>query len=186
MSYYASIIHDKAYSLATTYFDKRFATYRKTPMLQVTPQDLPILAIHILREKRVQDGQNNQGEPKFKHELTLGFSGAVHGETPDQNKLYQLEQTMSELDELLLSDAQFIKLTEAIISMDRMAQYTKAGETTLFEIRVEMVCEFSSYWPPRVTDNFNTMQVTTEFPDKAHADAGTPQIDRTYTLDQGT
>jgi hypothetical protein len=186
MSYYASQVHQKAYDLAVAWFEDRFKTYRKTPMLQVTPQDLPILAVHILRERREQDGQNNEGEPKFKHQLTLGFSGAVHGETPNQDQLYALEQTMSELDELLLSSSQFVNQTEAIISMDRLAQYTKVGETTLFEIRVEMVCEFSSYWPPRVVDDFNTMHVTTEFPDKAHADAGTPQIEREYTLDQNS
>lgn len=186
MSYYASIVHAKAYDLAVAYFDKRFATYRKTPMLQVTPQDLPILAIHILREKRVADGQANQAEPKFKHEMTLGFSGAVHGETPDQNKLYQLEQTMSELDDLLLSDPQFVMLTEGIEAMDRVAQYAKVGETTLFEIKVEMMLTFSSRFPPRVPDTLEHIHVDTQFPDKAHVDAGTPQLDREYTIDTGT
>ena len=38
-------------------FGAHFKTYRKTPMLQVQPGDLPVLAVHILREQRMPDGQ---------------------------------------------------------------------------------------------------------------------------------
>jgi len=185
MSYYASTIHAKACEIAQIYFGARFKTYRKTPMLQVTPQDLPILAVHILREQRAEF-QANQAEPKFGHRLTLGFSGAVHADTEDQNKLYMLEEMMSELDDALLSNSAFVKLTEGVIGMDRISQYTKVGETTLFEIRVEMIVGFQSYWPPVVPDILETIHVKTQFPDKAHADAGTPQLDREYDIDQGT
>ena len=75
-------------------------------------------------------------------------------------------------------------LTEGITAMDRVSQYAKIGETTLFEIRVEMVLQFSSRFEPTIVDDFNTMHVTTEFPDKAHADAGTPQIIREYDIPQ--
>lgn len=186
MSHYASIIHTKAYEIASAHFGARFKTYRKTPMLQVTPADLPMLAIHILRERRDQDSHANHGEPKFKHVLTMGFSGAVHGETTDQNKLYLLEEAMSELDEALLTNPKFVNLTEGVTGMDRISQYAKVGETTLFEIRVEMVMEFSSYFPPVVPDMLETIHITTQFPDKAHADAGTPQLDREYDIETDT
>ena len=186
MSDYAIQIHEAAFDLLTLYFGNRFKTYRKTPMLQVTPQDLPILAIHILRERRVSDGQPNQAEPKLVHQLTLGFSGAVHAETEDQNKLYQLEQAMSELDEVLLTNADWVMLTEGVESMDRQAQYAKVGETTLFEIRVEMTVAFRSYYPPVVPDWLDKIHVTTQFPDKAHVDSGTPQLDREYDIEIGT
>jgi len=186
MSHYASKIHEKAYDIAIASFGTRFKTYRKTPMLQVTPQDLPVLAVHILREQRSEDNHANHGEPKFKHRLTLGFSGAVHAETDEQNSLYHLEEMMSELDDALLTNPQFVILTEGVVSMDRVAQYAKVGETTLFEIRVEMVMEFSSYFPPVVPDMLETIHIQTQFPDKAHAESGTQQLERTYDIEQGT
>ena len=186
MSSYALNIQKAAYDMCVAYFGTRFKTYRNTPLLQVTPQDLPILAIHILRERRTEDGQANQAEPRFKHQLTIGLSGAIHAETEDQNKLYQLEQTMSEIDDLLLTSAKFVKLAEGIPAMDRIAQYAKVGETTLFENRVEMVFDFTSYWPPVVPDWLETIHITTQYPDKAHVDSGTPQLDREYDIETGT
>ena len=184
MSHYASIVATKAFDLAMRGFGTRFKTYRKTPMLQVGPGDLPLLGIYILREQRAALGNANHAEPKFKHSVTLGFSGAVHAETEDQDKLYGLEELMSELDDILLTNSKFVNLTEGFTSMDRQSQYAKVGETTLFEIRVEMVFEFTSNFPPKVEDIFETLHVTTQFPDKEHADAGTPQIVREYEIAQ--
>jgi hypothetical protein len=144
---------------------------------------LPILAVHILRERRVSNGQPNQAEPKFNHQLFLGFSGAVHAETTDQNQLYALEETMSELDDVLLTNAKFVMLTEGFDSMDRVSQYSKVGETTLFEIRVELVCNFSSYFEPVVPDWLNKVHITVQYPDAAHAASGTPQLEQEYEFD---
>ena len=154
--------------------------------LQVTPADLPMLGVYILREQRRPMGSANHAEPKFKHELTLGFSGAVHAETDDQNKLDALEQWMSEADDILLEDPTFVKLVEGFTGMDRKSQYAKVGETTLFEIRVEMNVQSRSNFPPRVPDDLKVIHVTTQFPDKAHADSGTPQLEREYEIETGT
>ena len=70
--------------------------------------------------------------------------------------------------------------------MDRVGQYAKVGETTLFEIRVEMNMQFRSYFQPRVPDDLKVIHVTTQFPDKAHADSGTPQLEREYDIETGT
>jgi len=186
MSHYASQVQLKAMELAQAGFGARFKTYRLTPALQVQPGDLPILGVYILREQRAQDGHANHSEPHFKHTLTLGFSGGVHVETDKQDELPELEEMMSELDDILLSDPRFIALTEGVTAMDRTAQFAKVGETTLYEIRVEMALEFSSRFPPKVVDDFKTLHVTTQYPDKAHADSGTQQIIREYELDQST
>ena len=186
MSSYATVVHQAAYGLLTAYFGPRFKTYRMTPMLQVTPADLPILAVHILRERRITDGQANERVPGFKHELTLGYSGAVQADTDDQNKLYQLEQTMSELDDVLFTNPNFVKMVEGFESMDRVAQYAKVGETTLFEIRVECVMGFSSWFDPVIPDWLEKIHVTTQFPSAAAVAAGTPQIEAEYEFDTGT
>jgi hypothetical protein len=183
MSHWANTIHAKAYALLQIGFGATFKTYRQTPMLQVQPYDLPVLAVHILREKRIPDGQSNQTEPKFIHDLTLGFSGAVNMESAKQNDIVDLEEWMSTVDDVLLSDPSFMMLTEGITAMDRVGQYAKVGETTLFEIRVEMNIQFRSNFPPRIPDILETIHITTQFPDAAHVAAGTPQLDREYDIE---
>jgi hypothetical protein len=186
MSHWANTIHARALELLKIGFGTTFKTYRQTPMLQVQPGDLPILAVHVLRERRAPDGQPNQTTPKFIHDLTLGFSGAVHVETDKQDQIHDLEEWMATLDDILLSDPSFVRLTEGVTAMDRVGQYAKIGETTLFEIRVEMNIQFRSNFPPRVPDDLKVIHVTTQFPDKAHADSGTPQLEREYEIETGT
>ena len=181
MSHYATMIATQAHDYLVAGFGDRFKTYRKTPMLQVQPTDLPLLGVYILREQRTPMGNANHAEPKFKHALTLGFSGAIWADTDDQNKLYQLEETMSELDDILLTNPKFVTLVEGFTGMDRQSQYAKVGETTLFEIRVEMQMEFSGWFDPVVTDDFNTLHVTLEYPPGVDPDT-VMQIIRVYEL----
>jgi len=184
MSHYASMLHARALEYAMAGFGARFKTYRKTPMLQVAPGDLPMLSVHILRERRIPLGSHNHAEPKFKHDVSLGFGGAVQADTEDQNKLYELEEWMSELDDILLSNPKFVNLSEGVLSMDRQSQYAKVGETTLFEIRVEMVLEFSSSFPPLVEDDLKTIHVESRYPDITTDPAEVQQIITQYDLDQ--
>jgi hypothetical protein len=184
MSHYATMVANKAMDYAKIGFGSRFKTYRQTPMMQVQPTDLPMLGIFIMREKRSPWGNANHAEPKFQHEMTLGFSGAVHADTDDQNKFYQLEQWMSELDDILLSNPKFVILTAGVEAMDRQSQYAKVGETTLFEIRVEMVLAFQSSFPPRVVDDFNILHVETRYPSIDTDPAEVMQIVRQYDLTQ--
>jgi hypothetical protein len=176
MSHYANQLHAKALALLQAGFGSQFKTYRRTPMLQVQPGDLPVLAVHLLREKRVPDGQPNQTTPKFIHDLTLGFSGAVHVETDKQDQINALEEWMATIDDILLSDPSFVRMTEGITAMDRVGQYAKVGETTLYEIRIEMNIQFRSYFEPRIHDVLATVDVKTVVPD------GTPVLEQVYKL----
>jgi hypothetical protein len=184
MSHYASMIATQAHDKLKAGFGARFKTYRKTPMLQVQPTDLPLLGVYILRERRTPMGNANHAEPKFKHDLTLGFSGAIHADTDDQNKLYALEEWMSELDDILLTDPKFVTLVEGFTAMDRQSQYAKVGETTLFEIRVEMQMEFSGWFDPKVEDDFNTLHIESRYPSIDADPDEVLQIIRQYDLTQ--
>jgi hypothetical protein len=183
MSHYATMVATKAHDNLAAAFGPRFKTYRKTPMLQVNPGDLPVLGVYILREQRTPMGNANHAEPKFKHSLTLGFSGAIHADTDDQNKFYLLEQAMSEVDDVLLTDSKFVNLVEGFTAMDRTSQYAKVGETTLFEIRVEMQMEFSGWFPPKVEDDFDLLHVTLQYPPGVDPDM-ILQIIRIYEINQ--
>jgi hypothetical protein len=183
MSHYASMMQREAMRLLQAGFGARFKTYRNTPALQVQPTDLPMLGVYILREKRTPMGHANHAEPKFKHELTMGLSGAVHADTDDQNKLDALEEMMSEADDILLRNPLFVKLVEGWTGMDRQSQYAKVGETTLFEIRVEIVCEFSGWFDPIVEDDFNLMHLTLQYPPGVDPDS-VLEIIRIYEINQ--
>jgi hypothetical protein len=176
----ATTIATAALNLLMAYFGPRFKTYRRTPMLQVQPSDLPILGVYILREKRTQDLHANHAQPHFKSLITLGVSGAIHAETADQNQLYALEQWMDEVDETLLSNVPFVKLTEGVEGMDRTSQYAKVGETTLFEIRVEFNLATSVWFPPKVLDDFLLLHLEYKVPD------GTPPIIRSWDIPQNS
>ena len=176
MSHYAIILQQAALERLKVAFGDTFATYRQTPMLQVHAGDLPILAVHILRERRLPDGQSNQAEPKFIHDLTLGFSGAVHMETDRQDVIHDLETWMATIDDILFSDPTFPRMYEGITSMDRVGQYAKVGEVALFEIRVEMNMQFRSYFEPRIHDQFATLDIKTKTKD------GTPVLEQVYHI----
>jgi hypothetical protein len=186
MTALASTIQGEAMRLSQAGFGARFVTYRNTPMLQVKPEDLPLLAVYILRERHSPHGSFNHAEPKFDTELTLGISGGVHVETDNQNDLQDLEASMSEVLDILLTNPKFVMLTEGYRSIERTAQFAKIGETTLYEIKLEMVTGYWTSYPPKVEDDFNTLHVTTQYPDAASADSGTPQLIREYELDQNS
>jgi hypothetical protein len=181
----ALLVRDEAMRLAQAGFGSRFKTYRNTPALQAQPIDLPVLGIYILRERRTALGSWNHAAPKFHFQLTLGLSGAVQADTgmDEQNQLLDLERWMTELDDFLLRDPGFVQMTEGIESMDRQSQYAKQGETTVFEIRVEMVLHYTGYYEPIVPDVLEKVVVDSQFPDKEHADSGTPQIHREYEIE---
>jgi hypothetical protein len=183
MSHYASMMQKEALRLLQLGFGSRFRTYRSTPALQVQPSDLPMLGVYILRERRTPMGHANHAEPKFKHELTMGLSGAVQADTDDQNSLNALEEMMSEADDILLRNPKFVKLVEGWTGMDRQSQYAKVGETTLFEIRVELVCEFSGWFDPIVEDDFNLLHLTLQYPPDVDPDS-VLKIIRVYEFNQ--
>jgi hypothetical protein len=66
--------------------------------------------------------------------------------------------------------------------MDRTTQYAKVGGTTLFEIRNQWVFATQAWYEPIIPDWLEKVVVDSQFPDKAHADSGTPQIHREYTI----
>lgn len=188
MTPWAIQMRARTLAMAQAWYGTRFKTYRLTPMLQVTPTDLPMFGVYYLRERR-QRAQPEESMPQFDEALTLGLSGGFHVETDKQNDLNSLELAMSEIDDWLLCDPLFLRprtgiKTKGISEMDYTAQFAKVGETTLYEIRVALTLVNDSYHPPKVVDDFKALHVDTQYPDKAHVDSGTPQIDRVYELDQ--
>lgn len=184
MSTYAIEIADKAMALlrAKT-FDPAFKTFKRTPMRQVAPGDLPLLGVYILRETRSPDGDENAGEPRFFHRLHLGIAGAVSA-ADDGSQFVALEAMMAGIDDCLLTDPTFIRMIEGIEQMDRRSQYAIMGETPLAEIQIEMVVTFRSYWPPVVPDDYRTLHVETRYPKKDTDPGAVQQVVEQYDIEQ--
>jgi hypothetical protein len=147
-------------------------TIALTPMYQIQPEELPRLAVYFLREHAVADGDMNCGEPKFQHTVTIGFSGAIVGQD-DGQQLINLDTSMSQLNDLLLTDPHFVRgnkflrgvldnniFFEGIPQMDRQMKFSQIGEQMVAEIQFEMDFMFRSVWPPRVDDALVDIAVT--------------------------
>src|SRR5882724_4961884 len=107
MSNYAVVLSDKASDILFEALRSEFRTFRRTPVATLNPDDLPILAVFVTRERRVADGDANQGEPKFIHNMTLAVAGSVSIMTDDENRMMNLEQTMTQAEDLILTNAKF-------------------------------------------------------------------------------
>jgi hypothetical protein len=184
MSDYATQIAEKAFAILSDALRGQFKTFRKAPMLTFTASDMPALGVFILRERWSPDGDPNVAEPKFVHQLTLGISGSVAVSTDEQNEYLKLRDLMSQVDTLLLSNPSFVSMTEGVTLVDQTAQYATVGETPLAEFRKDMTVQFRSNWEPAITDDLKVIHIDAQFPDKAHADAGTEQIVREYDIEQ--
>lgn len=181
----ASEVHQAAFNLAVAGFGTRFKTYRKTPMQQVTPQDLPVLGIYRLRRRSLAWGQSNEAEPKFQRELTLGLSAGIHAPTASQDDVLALHGWMEELEDMLLSNPTFVNMSNGFESLDEVAQVAKVGETTLFEIRTEMVITLGqTFFPPNIPDWFNTLHVESRYPTANVDPAEIQQVIVQYDIDE--
>ena len=158
MTTHALRIVDKAATLARTI--SGWKQVRRTPMLQVQPDDLPSLGVYLLREQWAPDGDANAGEPRFIHDLSIGLSGAI-AITGSDAQLIALDVLMNDLCAKLLSDTTFIVMVEGVNGIDRRLSFTKDSETPMAEIMMEMRVGFRSQWPPLVVDDLNEIHVTT-------------------------
>jgi hypothetical protein len=184
VSTYAIEIADKALSvLQATLFAPPFKTFKRTPMRQVAPGDLPLLGVYILRETRSPDGDANEGEPRFFHRLHLGIAGAISA-ADDGAQFSTLESMMAQIDDRLLTSPAFIRMIEGVEQMDRRSQYAIMGETPLAEIQIEMVVTFRTYWPPIIPDDLRTIHVETRYPKATTDPAEVQQVVEQYDIPQ--
>ncbi len=141
----------------------KFRSFRRLPMQQVGETDLPVLGVYILRERRRTTGDG--GPPSFINELTLGISGGVRLEDHDEEQpRLDLDEWMSDIDDLLFTNAAWVKLSENVLSTDRTSQYSKEGEISMAEVRVEMVLQFRTSYEPVVPDMLETVRIKTSYP----------------------
>jgi hypothetical protein len=180
----AIAIQAKALELLQAGLSGQFKRFVKQPMLTINPKDLPMLGVHIVREQRRADGDANHGPPSFVHDLTLGFSGSIQIGTDDAEEPSTLEAWMTSIDLFLLRNPEFVNMTEGVTSIDRLGQYAKNGEASLYEIRIEMHLQFRSVLEPIILDDLDVIHVETRYPTAGTDPERVQQVEASYDLSQ--
>jgi hypothetical protein len=155
------------------------------PSLVLNANDLPVLACYITRERRNTFGDGVTGIPDFRTELTMVFAGSQKLDVPEGSQTPPLlEDWMARLDDVLLRNPKFVNLTEGILSMDRTSQIAKVAETPVYEIRLEMVMQYTDYFEPIIPDDYLTMHVESRYPTAQTDPAEVQQVVAEYDVDQ--
>jgi hypothetical protein len=182
---YALVIRDGALARckALPYFSN-FRRFGSSKLVQVQPQHLPNLSIFFLREVGTPWGDANAGEPRFVHEVVLGFSVMLAQNNPDVLE-NQLDAAFWAVMNGLLGDASFRLMgIEGFSRFQRSHEFGLMGsenETPFGELRLELALALRSDWPPVVVDDLLTIHLTTAYPSPTEA-ATTQQVVAEYDI----
>lgn len=173
MTTHASLIADAALARLRVALPT-LKKYRRTPMQQTTPSDLPLVSVYVLREHREALGDHNAGEPHFKNTVTLGIG--IQISAAGDNQFVELEEHADTVDRALLQYPSFLAMFEGVVSMDRRSGYSQAGETNLAQTMIEMVVTYQNIFPPDVVDDFLQVGITRTYGTDGQPDPSRPQI----------
>jgi Bacterial Ig-like domain (group 3) len=161
-------------------------TKRKSPQIQIQQQDIPYLGVYIVGERHVPDGDLNAGEIRFYHTLTIGFSVIILNNDPvktelklDQaywaimNRLWPDQYIMNMLDTMaygypaLMNNPDNVRVEGISGGLRRnvWGDSKLSNELPLAEMQYEVQCVYRTNWPPVITDELDTIIVTSEFGD---------------------
>jgi hypothetical protein len=161
---------------------KGFATYRRTPVLTIQPQDLPCLSVYLLRDREEPIGDFNILEPRFYQTLTFGISGMILASNVDVQLEMLASKTMA-TRLALYTDPKFIHLISGYQSSDTKLVFSRVNELAVAEYQMELTVQFETVWPPNVPDDFLRIQLTTAFPTPERAPS-TQQITAAWDVAQ--
>jgi hypothetical protein len=148
-----------------------FVKFGRARGQQVQPEDVPYLACYFLNEALSPDGDINHAEPRFYHNLNLGFSVIIRNNNIERAETV-LDQAHWAIMWAILTDPKLRANNqfeiEGFSRATRTHHYgTIAGdnETPVAELRMELGCAYRSYWPPEVPDWLQLTHLETAFPD---------------------
>lgn len=139
-----------------------------TPMETWQSTDLPLLAVFLVNELAVSDG--NAGEPHFLHTLTIGIQAVVLSSDNEAQRA-AINAALGKIDLAILTDPPTLLNIEEVTQMQRQFKYGRTGETPFAQLSSAVSMTFRSRWPPFVPDDFLVLHVQTRFP--AGADSNT-------------
>eukprot|EP01037_Dinobryon_pediforme_P017838 gene17838-18066_t len=143
-----------------------YKLFSREPAPDLAAEDLPRVAVFILSENLVPDGDANAGEPKFEATTTIGIS-VVRGFTDPATLDGQIDTDVDAIENLLLTDSTFIGWGagvpvpfESISGITRRRQYPQNGETYFLELRLEIQFLTRVSYAPVINDLLTEIDVT--------------------------
>ena len=144
-----------------------YNSFRKTPVPQVQPKDLPSLAVYIMSENMVPDGDANAGEPHYVSDVTVAIS-VIRGFDDPAVLAGSIDEDIDAIETKLLTDPKFVgfgpnALFEAVPRIQRRRLYPNAGkdgETYFAELRLEMTFQTRCSFEPVIPDNFDGVTIS--------------------------
>jgi hypothetical protein len=190
---YALMVRDAIYDrLKTTPFFQDF-TFAKTKALAIQPEHIPFCGIYFISELGLPDGDANAGEVRFRTTAQIGFSiivlnnNDVAGEAKADAAYLSIMKRL--MNDPTLYNGSVVKI-QAFTNTNRAHNFGTMGKDNslpILEMQFHLTCDLGVIdWPPIVTDGFETMHVTTQFPSGGTPDEidSTQQVQAEYDLEQ--
>lgn len=154
-----------------------FKKYSKTRAFQIQPESIPLLAVYLMNELLLPEGDANHSEPRFHMSARYGFSVVVQNNDPEigEEKLDQAYLAIQSLfNDPTLFDSAANPRIQGLTRGERVHNYGGVGlnnEIPTAELRFQLTCDLGwDYWPPQVDDWLQAVHLETAFPDVAHRD----------------
>jgi hypothetical protein len=151
-------------------------TYRGSSARAIMPEHVPYLGCYLVDETMGPDGDFNCAEPKFRHQLVLGFSYIIQ-----DNDIDAVDDTLDAAHHSimkLLHDPKWHKFPvadsatpieiEGITGVTRSHHYGNLGPNQnlmpIAELRMQITYVHRTYFLPVITDLFELMHFTVIYP----------------------
>jgi hypothetical protein len=152
--------------------DSFFASFtkRKTTALPVMDVHLPFLGVYLVDETMTPDGDANVAEVRFIHNVRIGFSVIVRNNDPDA------AETALDISWVRIMNVLWPNISKLLVNGYQIEGVTRGtrrhifgatgrdNETPIAELRYEATCITRDSFPPPVTDDFDSVMLTTPKP----------------------
>ncbi|WP_024340987.1 hypothetical protein [Bradyrhizobium japonicum] len=159
MTTLATFIRDEAFRRLTVgTIAANWTSTAKLPIPTVQSDQLPRLAVYLVREIMNTDGDGNVSVPRFISDVTLGISVLDEAEKPSSLD-GSLDTLIDLIEDTLLQDISFVSLKDAdgraviesFEQIQRSFNFPQLGESYYAEARLQMTVRYRCYFEPVAT-----------------------------------
>lgn len=170
---YSKVIRDAIFSRIVAMPTFSGWSSRKSPALQIQPQNIPYIGVYIAGEKLSADGDANVGDIRFIHALRIGFIAIIAVNDPVAAEDQLDEVFWAIMNGLLRDDTLTNHLSTTLIDNVRIEGFPEGmrrhlwgnasltNETPLAEMQFELACTYRSNFYPSVDDDLRIIDIRT-------------------------
>lgn len=167
MTTLATYIRDQAYARLTVgSIAANWKSTAKLPIPTVQGDQLPRLAVFLVRETLNPDGDGNVSVPRFISDVTIGISVLDEAEKPSSLD-GSLDAVVDLIEDTLLQDISFVSLKddngnaviESFEQIQRSFSFPQNGEMYYAEARLQIIIRYRCYFEPVATTPLKDIDV---------------------------